>query len=501
LTPVPIADIRRGDGGKVIRRIEGLCTVSKDGYAARGGSPLVLRGWQKQLLLRLFARRPDGRLRHRVALIGMPRKNGKSALASGLALDGLLFGGRGAEVYSAAAEKEQARIVFGETKRMVTTNPELAELCRAMRDVIEVPSTNSVYRVLSAEAYSKEGLNISRAIVDELHAHPTDELWNVLTLGSAARIDPLVLAITTAGVMSDTAGYDSICYRLFRHGMDIAAGLVDDPSFFFAWWGAPVGADHRDPAVWRAANPAFGDLIDPDDFDSAVRRTPENEFRTKRLNQWVAAKTAWFPMGTFAACADTGRTVADGEQVVLGFDGSYNGDSTALVVATVGDNPFVDVVACWEKATGDPDEWVVPVADVMDAIREACKRWQVRRVVCDPSRWALPLQTLAAERIPMVEFPQSPARMMPATARFYDAVMSRTMTHSGNRDLARHVANAALKTDTRGSRLVKESGRSNRKIDLAIAAVMAFDTAAQLRKRRRTAIDLNAALLNANATS
>jgi phage terminase large subunit-like protein len=482
ITPVPIDDIRRGDGPEVCRRIEALGSVSKDGFAARAGDPLVLRGWQKQLLYRLFARRPDGRRRHRVGLVGMPRKNGKSSLGSGLALDGLLFDGQGAEVYSAAAEKEQARIVFGETKRMIQANPDLAEATNPMRDVIEVPSSNSIYRVLSAEAYSKEGLNISRALVDELHAHPNDELWNVLTLGSAARIDPLVLAITTAGVMTDSAGYDSICYRLFKYGVDIANGLIDDPSFFFAWWGAPSDADYRDPEVWAAANPAYGDLIDPEDFASSVKRTPEGEFKTKRLNMWVAAKSAWFPDGAWAACEDTEREISPREPVVLGFDGSFNGDSTALVLCTCGEKPHVDVVGVWQKSRGDGDDWVVPIDDVMQLIRQSCKQWKVREIVCDPYRWAMPLQTLAAERLPMVEFPQSPQRMMPATSRFYDAVMNGDITHSGNKDLARHVGNAVLKTDSRGSRLSKETKGSPRKIDLAVAAVMAFDRASQLKK-------------------
>lgn len=181
----------------VIERIEALCTVSKDGFAAKAGDPLTLRGWQKQLILRLHARRPDGRLRHRAALIGLPRKNGKSAFGSAEALDGLIFGGQGAEVYSAAAEKEQARIVFGETKRMIAANSELTEACEPMRDVIIVPASNSIYRVLSSEAYSKEGLNITRALVDELHAHPDRELWDVLNLASGGRLDPLIIAITT----------------------------------------------------------------------------------------------------------------------------------------------------------------------------------------------------------------------------------------------------------------------------------------------------------------
>jgi phage terminase large subunit-like protein len=474
---VPKADVERGDGDSIIAGMETFCTVSRDGFAGRGGQPLVLRDWQKELIRHLFARRPDGRMRHRTGLIGLPRKNGKSSLGSGLALDGLLFGGQGAEVYSAAAEEKQARIVFSETKRMVQADPELSDACEVMRDVIGMPATGSIYRVLTAKAPTKEGLNPTRVIVDELHAHPHDELWNVLTLGSGARLDPLTLAITTAGVMYDSLGQESICYRLYKHGVELSNGYTEDPSFFFAWWGAPEGADHLDPAVWEAANPAYGDLIDPDDFAAAVVTTPENEYRTKRLNQWVSAAAAWLPAGAWEDCGDVVRTIPDGADVVLGFDGSYNNDSTGLVVCTVGDDPLMDVVWASERPKNAPQDWVVPIDEAEDAIRKACKRWHVLEVACDPSRWARSMQVLEAERLPMVEFPQSGSRMIPATERFYEAVMNRTLTHTGNPDLARHIGNAVIRRTTHGGHLQKDAKGSPRKIDLAVCAVMALDRA------------------------
>jgi len=492
LTAATDSEIEQGDGLEIAETLEALCTISKDGFAGHAGEMMVLRDWQKELLGHLFARRSDGRRRFRVGLIGLPRKNGKSAMGSALALDGLIFGGQGAEVYSAAAEKEQARIVFGEAKRMIKAQPDLNDLCTVMRDVVEVPSTNSVYRVLSSEAYSKEGLNISRAIVDELHAHPNDELWNVLTLGSAARIDPLVLAITTAGVMTDSSGSDSVCYRLFQYGKDVASSAIDDPSFFFAWWGAPEHSDHRDPAVWEMANPAFGDLIDPEDFESAVKRTPENEFRTKRLNEWVAAKSAWFPVGAWNKVEDAERTIPDGSSVVLAFDGSFNNDSTALVVCTTGEDRFLDVVGAWERPKTASTDWVVSIDEVEQTIRDACKKWRVVEIACDPFRWARTMQVLDAERLPVVEFPQSPQRMVPATQRFYEAVMNESLHHSGNAALARHVNNAVLRTDSRGSRLSKESKKSQRKIDLAVASVMAFDRAANAKTFSPRILNLSA---------
>lgn len=479
LTPVPDADVQRGDGAQVGEFIEALCSVTRDTFAGPSGSPLILRPWQHELLGHTFARRPDGRRRHRVALIGEPRKNGKSGLAAGMALEGL-FEGAGAEVYSCAGDKEQARIVFGDARRMVENAPDLSAACKVYRDAIEVVGTGSVYRCLSAEAFTKEGLSPTRVLFDELHAQPTDELFNVMALAAGARVDPLLIAITTAGVKSDRSGGDSVCYRLFQYGQRLVAGEEADPAFFMAWWGAPDHADHRDPAVWAAANPAYADLIDPEDFEAAVRRTPEAEFRTKRLNQWVNTASAWLPAGAWDACAGAGG-VPDGAEVTLGFDGSFNGDSTALVVVSCpsgGDElPHVDVVEAWERPSTAGNEWTVPILDVEAAIRAACRRWNVREIVCDPYRWGRTYQVLEDEGLPIVEFPQSPARMIPATTRFFEAVMNRSLTHSGDPRLARHLANCVIKTDSRGSRLSKDAKASPRKIDLAVSAVMALERA------------------------
>ena len=210
LSPTPPGDIDRGDGDLSADVSRRSARFPRMVTQRRAGEKLMLRHWQRELLRHLFARRPDGRRTYRVALIGLPRKNGKSALGSLLALDGLLFDGVGAEVFSAAAEKEQARIVFGEAKRTVAASGDLSGYVTPLRDVLEVPATNSLYRVLSAEAYSKEGLNVSRAVVDELHAHQSGDLWEVMNNASSARRDPLVIAITTAGVMTDVRGEDSV---------------------------------------------------------------------------------------------------------------------------------------------------------------------------------------------------------------------------------------------------------------------------------------------------
>ena len=462
------------DGKQVADFIDLACTVSKGKHA---GESLNLRPWQRKMLMAMY-RTKQGRRVYRQGLVGFPRKNGKSAISSGIALYGLTDE-PGAEVYSCAGDKDQARIVFAAARKAVESSETLSANFKCYRDVIEFPKLGSIYRVLSAEAYSKEGLNPSLVIFDEVHVQPNDELWSVMNLGSGTREQPLVLGITTAGVKYDATGAESLCYRLWQKGMRAAAGENDDPTFFFWWHGAPDDADYTDPAVWRDANPALGEFLYLEDFQSTVNKVPEAEFRTKRLNQWVSAAKAWLPQGAWGRCGDRARVIPDGSRVVLGFDGSFNNDSSALVVATVDPEPFLDVVECWERPEHAGNDWQVPIFDVEEAIRVACRRWKVVEIACDPFRWARTMQILEAERLPVVEFPQSPGRMVPATARFFEAVVNGTMHHSGDPRLARHVDNCHIKTDARGSRITKETRGSARKIDLAIAAVMAYERACQ----------------------
>lgn len=476
LTPVTKRQVNAGEGAAVCQFLEQFCTVTKDSLGGRAGEPLVLRPWQKNTLGMVFSHRQDGRRRHRQALIGLPRKNGKSAVGSGIGLYGLLMSGEGAEVYSCAADKEQAKIVFGVAKQMVSNSPDLAELITPYRDVLEVPSTGSIYRAVSSEAFTKEGLNPSLVLYDELHAAPTDELYNVMSLAMGARRNPLLVAITTAGVKTDRTGQDSICYRLYQYGERVASGETADDTFFMAWWGACETDDYLSKDVWKAANPGYGDLIDPEDLASVVKRTHENEFRTKRLNQWVSSAVAWLPAGSWDACAGDYEPIARRTPVVLGFDGSRSGDATGLVAVTVEPDPHIQVLGLWERPR-DAEDWRVPRGQVKDVIRQACRDYDVWEIAWDEFLWIDAAEELTDEGLPVVVFPQNMSRMAPATQRFYELVTSKRLTHDGDPRLARHIGNAQVKTDSRGSRLSKDSKGSPRKIDLAIAAVMAADRA------------------------
>jgi len=477
LTKVPVADLKRSRGLEVVDFAETLCKITKDSVAGSAGEAMIFRPWQAKLTEHLLAVRADNKLRHKVALIGLPRKNGKSAWLSALALEHLLLGPSGGEVYSCAADRDQARIVFGTAKRMIEMQPELNEVLDVYRDAIYNPKTGSTYRALSAEAFTKEGLSPTFVAFDELHAQPNRELFDVMQLAQGARTEPLLVAITTAGVKVDSTGRDSLCYSLYQYGQRVALGEVDDPSFFFAWWEAhDQKLDHREEQAWREANPGFNDIVASDDFASVINRTPESEFRTKRLNQWVSTSDTWLPAGTFEACAKP-REIESGASVVLAFDGSFNGDATAIVGVTVEENPHVFVVDLWEKPEGEAADWQVPVLDVEQSLRDACAKFQVEEIACDPYRWARTFQVLEDEGLPVVLFPQTASRMTPATTRFYEAIMNKTLTHDNDARLARHVSNATMKVDQRGARLAKETRHSTRRIDLAVASVMGLERA------------------------
>jgi phage terminase large subunit-like protein len=188
LTPVDPKHIANGDGDLAIEFAETFGSIGKDGIAGRRGQTLQFREWQKELTRAVYARDENGDLNFQVLLVGEPRKNGKSAWASAAIAIFKLFGEdvNGAEIVIAAAEKEQARIIFEECKRMVQ-DTELNDLCNIFKDSIFVPSSGNVLKVVSAEAYSKEGYNPSCVIIDELHAHKDRALFDVFSLAMGNR--------------------------------------------------------------------------------------------------------------------------------------------------------------------------------------------------------------------------------------------------------------------------------------------------------------------------
>lgn len=482
----------------------------------RRGELVQLRHWQGDLICDILRTDGRGRRQYWTYLLLVPRKNSKSLLGAGLAIDGL-FDEPGAEVYSCAADKDQAKIIFGEVRQAVEMSPELDSkqggLLKVYRDAIEYPAMGSVYRALSSEAFTKEGLNPSRTLFDELHAQPNWELWNVMNQGSDTRQQPLLAAISTFGVRTDSSGEDSVCYAQYQYAKRLMKGEAEDSRY-----GARIyetnerarGFDYRDPKVWALANPAMGDFLDEEKMAAALRKTPEADYKTKRLNIWVSSAKVWLPDGAWEACARPDLSIPAGADVVLGFDGSYNNDCTALTVVRVPETlafdpdapehadleddekqrrfaelnaglrlPHVDVVRLWERPPDAGPDWTVPILEAEQAIRDACRLWKVREIVVDPARWARSYEVLEAEGLPVVDYPQSPARMVPATGRFYEGVMNRRFTHSGDPRLARHIGNAVVKATARGLMIFKDAKGSPRKIDAAVASIIALDRACQ----------------------
>ena len=302
-----------------------------------------------------------------------------------------------------------------------------------------------------------------------------------MSLAMGARKSASLVAITTAGQKSDQTGRDSVCYELYQYGTKVATGEVEDDSFFMAWWESD--GDHRDPETWKEANPAYDDLNIPADFESAVRRTPEAQFRTKRCNQWVSSQISWLPTGAWEAREAMFHVKPD-DDIILGFDGSFSGDASVIVGATIPkteEEPVrVFLVKSWEKdLTIHDDEWRVDIADVENTIIDFCREHpNVKEIACDPFRWQRSMQILEEKGLPIVEWPStSPRRMVAACAKVYDMVMEERIEHDGNPLIGRHLANAVTKVDNLGPRIVKDARNSPRKIDGAVAMVIAVDRA------------------------
>lgn len=459
------------EGAYVRSFIEDLCRPSKT------DQPLVLRPWQAQLIDDIFELGPDGRRKHRIALVGMPRKNGKSTLGAALALYGLLMDVPHAEVYSVAGDRAQAHIVFNEAKAMIEAEPDLAELCRVYRTHIEVPSTGSIYRVLSSDAPRAQGLNPSFVVFDEVHVQPNRDLWDAMRLGMGFREQPLLIGITTAGF-----DRTSLAWQLYAHGKKVQSGEINDPSFFFRWWEPSDSmADWRDPEVWRESNPAYGDFLRADDFIDSVRTTPESQFRRFRLNQWTTTMEAWLPHGVWAAVADRTRRVGPDEPIVLGFDGAWTGDTAGLIGCTVTPPHHLFVVDAWEPdVLGNP----INAYEIETAIAKAFSDYNVIELAADPHEYRREIATWIEQWPKRVEaWPTNSLKLMvPACREFYEGVVQRFLTHDGDARLARHIGNAVVKTDRFGMRITKDA--TPMKIDLAVAAIIAYDRARNAKPRR-----------------
>lgn len=424
------------------------------------GGPLVLRSWQREIVDMLHD--PETL----IALWLAARGNAKSGTAGALGIHHILAGDELGRTCAIVSTDERASLrLLGWVRKLVERSPSLDKRVQIYADRIIVPRTGSELLSLPAEARRIEGGDFSLLIVDEIGLVERDVYESSLLSLKRAGSRALLLGTPSpyewqdrsplADLLADAVTGRDRSLRAIVHTSDASH---------------PIDCEH----CILAANPGVDDLLDRAQIvASRPPRTREAEYRRARLGQWPTGVGAerFLPPGAWAACTDVARSIADGTEVVLALDGSYRLDATAVVVVTVEERPHVEVVGLWEAPDDDVD-WRVSMAEVEAAILSAAGRWQVIELTADPFRWARSLEVIAAAGVPTTEFPQSAARMGPATSALRDRVLAADMSHDGDSRLAQHMANAVLRDDSRGVRLSKASKHSRRRIDLAVSAVM-----------------------------
>lgn len=495
-----------------VLRFFGFLRHSKGEWA---GQPFVLSPWQQFILWVLFGwKRADGTRRFRRAYIEVPRKNGKSTMMAGIGLYLLEADGEpGAEVYSAATKRDQALITHGEATRMVKQSPALRARVKVYKNNLNNPATASKYEPLGADADTMDGLNIHGGLIDELHAHKTRAVVDVLDTATGARRQPLIVEITTAG-------YDraSICWEHHEYTRQVLEGLVQDD----AWFGViytidEKGDDWKDPAVWAKANPNYGVSVKPADLrDKAERaaRLPaaQNAFLRLHLNVWTQQSDRWIDLdlwdengGAVDEAALVGATcyggldlasVSDLTAWVMVFPHGEDADALDIIARfwtpesqlTNDANAYREQYAAWAR-----EGWLYTTpGDAVDY--QAIKR----QIIADASRFRLVdmnvdrlfqgyqlSMELADEGINLFGMGQGFLSMAVPVKEFEKRLLERKLNHGGNPILRWMAGNVAVKTDPAGN-LKPDKAESQGKIDGIVALIMALDRAMRRGKPGRS---------------
>lgn len=300
------------------------------------GQEFIPEDWQCFILWSIFGWKTKGGIRRfRYATVEVARKNGKTFLAAVVALLMLIVDGEnGAQVYSAAVDKDQAKICWNAAKNMANNSPSIRKKIQSFASSIVYEKTASSYKVLSKETKNKDGFSPHCAICDEMHAWPSDDIYNLITSGMGARRQPLVFTITTAGF-----NMDSPYYRMRTHYVNILKGVVTEENTFCIIYCPDKDDDWKDVSTWKKASPNFGISVYEDfmriEFERAMNMggTTEVNFKTKNLNLWVDAPDVWIQDEKVAKCSH-GMTDADllGGECWGGLDLASHVDINALAL-------------------------------------------------------------------------------------------------------------------------------------------------------------------------
>ncbi len=478
-----------------------LCCVHTKGEWAE--QPVILEPWQRRWIRRLFGwKRPDGLRRYRKCFALIPRKNGKSLLAAGLGLYLLMFDGEpGAQVFSLAADKEQALAVFGEAKIMADKSEHLASRLYTTKTSLLYGETQSTFRVLSNAPRGKHGFNPHGVIFDELHEFRNRTLWDAMTSGSTTRRQPLTIIITTAG--DDSA---ELCKAQYRVACMVRDGKVNDPEFLPVIYEAGPKDDWRDERTWYRANPQLGRSIKIDalrsEFKKAQTDTAEAaKFRRFYLNIWESTVRRWLPMDRWRDQEAKPQGLGDKDRVwYAGLDLSSTTDLTALVLVSQAEQgspscpydvhsfffcPEGNIEARARKDLVPYPEWVksghliatpgdtVDYAFVEAKVLELWGSMNLREIAADPWNATQTIQRLDAAGVVVAEHRQGYKSMSAPSKELERLVQGRMLRHGGHPVLDWCAQNAVVAIDPAGN-IKPTKQKSTERIDGVVALVMAI---------------------------
>lgn len=411
---------------------------------------------------------------YREVIVTVPRQSGKTTLHLVEVLDRSLMWGRPCRVaYTAQTGLDARQKMVNDWMPQLRRSPFGATIVRDLRGAAETAIEfvgGSRVEVLASAEEAGHGRTLDLGLIDEAFADEDDRREQAIVPAMTTVRDAQMFVFSTMGT-----GRSSYLNRKVSTGRALAEADITQGIAYFEW-SAPDDADADDEAVWWACMPALGHTTTVAAVRHARMTMTDGEFRRAFLNQQREHDDRWLPAGAWLKRRHPAGLVlpSDGTEIALGFDGSYNNDATGLVGVTLDAHMFKSAV--WERPPGASDHWVVPRDQVDAAVDAAFRRWRVRAMAVDRSRWVSETQ-LWAERYGsdvIIDMPQSRARMVPASAHFYTAVVQGLLTHDGDADLSRHLANAVTRETPDGAYVTKEGRHSPLKVDLAIAAVLAW---------------------------